>query len=72
MTVLEGEESVGLGHEVFAGELTLPSGVMAVGTSIAAQVEEVDVSPAPAVQVRVFIEPQVSPSIVNVLLDQGS
>ncbi|MFJ6200197.1 hypothetical protein [Micromonospora sp. NPDC092111] len=56
------------GSEVFAGELSLPSGVLVVGNSIAAQTEEIDLSPARSVVIRVFVEPRDLPSQVTVVV----
>lgn len=56
------------GSEVFAGELSLPSGVLVVGNSIAAQTEELDLSPARSIMVRVLVEPRDLPSQVTVVV----
>jgi hypothetical protein len=58
-------------HEVFAGRLDLPSGVMAVGNTLVGQLEEVDLSPARSVFIRVFVDSPESPSNIGVLLDTG-
>ena len=56
------------GDEIFAGELLLPTGVLAVGNSVAAQVREIDLSPVKTLLVRVFTAPRESPSRVTVVL----
>jgi hypothetical protein len=56
-------------HEAFAGRLDLPSGVVAVGNTLVGQLEEVDLSPARSVFLRVFVDSPESPSTITVLLD---
>jgi len=56
------------GTEVFAGEVSLPSGVLVVGNSIAAQVKEIDLTPATSISLRVFVDPPNLPSRVTVVL----
>jgi hypothetical protein len=56
------------GHEVFFGELSLPSGHLVVGSSIGAQMEEFDLTPARSVNVRILVHPQEAPRNVTVLL----
>lgn len=58
------------GTEVFTGELSLPSSVLAVGNSVAAQVFEIDLAPAKSVTIRVFVEPQELPNMVTVYVAQ--
>ena len=56
------------GSEVFAGELSLPSGVLVVGNSVAAQTEEVDLSSTRSIFVRVLVEPRELPSEITVIV----
>jgi hypothetical protein len=58
-------------HEAFAGRLDLPSGVVAVGNTLVGQLEEIDLSPARSVFIRVFVDSPQSPSNIRVLLDSG-
>jgi hypothetical protein len=55
-------------NEIFAGELSLPSGVLVVGNSVASQITEIDLSPATSIAVRVYVEPLDLPTRVMVAI----
>lgn len=55
-------------HEVFSGELSLPSGILMVGNSIAAQVEEIELSPATLASIRVLVDPPSVPRNIAVVI----
>ena len=57
------------GHEVFAGRLDLPSGVIEAGNNLVHHVETLDISPARSAFVRVFVDSRESPARVTVLVD---
>ncbi|TFD80840.1 hypothetical protein [Cryobacterium psychrophilum] len=68
VTIRSGEDNSVNGSEVFSGEINLPSGILAVGNSIAAQSEELELSPARRLQLRVFVSPIAAPNQITVLL----
>jgi hypothetical protein len=53
--------------EAFAGRLSLPSGVLAVGNTIAGHMEKVRVSPARSARIRVLVDEPGSPGALTVL-----
>ena len=59
------------GHEIFSGVLELPSGVIEAGSPLTGRVERLDISPARAAQVRVFVEPRDAPARVTALVTPG-
>ncbi|MBL7253904.1 hypothetical protein [Paractinoplanes lichenicola] len=50
------------GVEVFSGEISLPSGVLRVGNSIADRTADVDLAPRRSVSARIFVEPRELPN----------
>jgi hypothetical protein len=72
VTVLGEEEPASPHAEIFAGALSLPSGVLEVGNDIAGQVKRVDLRPARTVTVRILIDPLDEPSSVVVVLSRST
>jgi hypothetical protein len=56
------------GHQVFAGRLDLPSGVIEAGNILVHHVEKLNISPARSAYVRIFVDSRESPARVTVLV----
>ena len=63
-----GKVSPGGAHQVFAGRLDLPSGVIEAGNVLVHHVEKLNISPARSAFVRIFVDSRESPARVTVLV----
>jgi len=72
LDVQRGSDDVGLGQEVFTGELTITSGTLECGSSLAGHVERLSLGGPRNVRLRIFVDPPDLPSRVTVLLAPDS
>jgi hypothetical protein len=70
--VVSGSASVVEGNEIFAGELSVPSGVLVVGNTLSEDLREINVTPAKSVSVLVITDPPLQPQSVTFVIRSGS
>ncbi|PWU43686.1 hypothetical protein DLJ46_30070 [Micromonospora globispora] len=63
-----GQVPPGGAHQVFAGRLDLPSGVIEAGNILVHHIEKLDISPARSAFVRIFVDSRESPARVTILV----
>ena len=68
MRVARGSDIGALGTEVFAGELSLTSSTLEIGSPPANDLHTVDIGRAGFLSMRIFVSPEAIPDTVTVLL----
>lgn len=68
MRVARGSDAGVLGTEIFAGELSLTSPTLEIGSPLASDLHTVDVGCAGFLPLRIFVSPEAMPDTVTILL----